>query len=291
MVRERGQVSRPGPVGAGSRLGGLRARWRRASARRQARRSAGHRVLRAFAADYPDPFFIEIGANDGVRGDHLAPFIRSRRWSGVMVEPVPHVFERLRRNYGDLDRVALENVAIADRDGRLPFYHLVPAREAGAAGGDQVWSDAFGSFSRDAVLRTAAAYPGLDRRLERMEVPCLSFESLCRRHRVDRLDLLVIDTEGYDAEILRQIDFGVHRPRVLVYEYCHLSRGQRDECNGRLEGLGYETMDESLDTWCVDARPDDALTRRWREILDAGPAVSEDDLRRWFEGVAGHEPG
>ena len=95
-----------------------------ARSRRGWRRPAGPRLLRAFAETYPDAFFIEIGANDGERGGALREFVLSRPWSGIMVEPAPGVFERLSRNYHGLERVALENAAISDRDGRLPFFHL-----------------------------------------------------------------------------------------------------------------------------------------------------------------------
>ena len=56
---------------------------------------AGPKLLRAFAESVPDPFFIEIGSNDGDQHDHLRPFILERGWSGIMVEPVDYVFRRL----------------------------------------------------------------------------------------------------------------------------------------------------------------------------------------------------
>jgi hypothetical protein len=83
----------------------------------------GPRLLAAFAAAYPRATFVEIGANDGVEFDHLRRWILECEWRGVMVEPVPHLFERLRRNYAGIDRVALANVAVAERDGRLALYH------------------------------------------------------------------------------------------------------------------------------------------------------------------------
>ena len=99
----------------------LRKRMRRLQDRRSHRRLAGPRLLQAFGEAYPRAFFIEIGSNDGDQHDHLQPLIRSLQWTGLMVEPVPYVFERLRHNYADLDRVTLENAAIADRDGQVPF--------------------------------------------------------------------------------------------------------------------------------------------------------------------------
>lgn len=201
-----------------------------------------------------------------------------------MVEPVPHVFERLRRNFGNLDAVALENAAIADRDGGLAFHYLAPA--AGATGGEPDWSDTVGSLLRDKVLETAASIPDAEQRLEQIEVEGLGFEMLCRRHGVERLDLLLIDTEGYDHEIIGQLDFERLRPRVLVYEYCHMTGEQREAWTARLEALGYETLDEHLDTWCVDVRPHDELTRVWRKLREQGPALSEDELRGWFESFS-----
>ena len=148
----------------------LRERLRRAQERRRRRRLAGPRLLRAFAEAYPEAFFIEIGSNDGEQHDHLQPLIRSRTWTGVMVEPVPYVFDRLRRNYGDLERVTFENAAIADRDGRLPFYHL---REAAPGERERLpgWYDGIGSLSRANVLNHRRHIPDIDQRIVRSDVP------------------------------------------------------------------------------------------------------------------------
>ena len=97
--------------------------------------------------------------------------------------------------------MALENAAIADRDGQLPFYHLREAEDHVAAGLPR-WYDGIGSFSKEAVLNHASLVPDLEDRLTCVKVPCLTFESLCRKHGVDRVDLLLVDTEGYDHEIL-----------------------------------------------------------------------------------------
>jgi FkbM family methyltransferase len=88
---------------------------------------AGPRLIAAFADAFPDALFVEVGSNDGRKHDHLRAHIEERGWRGVMVEPVPYVFERLRRNYGDNGRVRLENVAVAGHDGRMPFWHLAEA--------------------------------------------------------------------------------------------------------------------------------------------------------------------
>ena len=254
----------------------LRRRWRAAKYRRLKRRLAGPRLLRAFADAYPAAFFVEIGSNDGEQSDHLRPFILSRHWSGIMVEPVPYIFERLQRNYGGTEGIVLANLAIADRDGALPFYYAA-APEDRERESLPDWYDGIGSFSREAVLRHLRDIPDLERRLVRQTVPCLTFESLCREYGVDRLDLVLSDTEGYDAQIVRGIDLSRHHPRLLIYEHYHLPADERAACRAHVERCDYATMEEGFDTFCLDLSVDDRLTRAWRRLRPAVPGVSIHD--------------
>jgi FkbM family methyltransferase len=263
----------PWPEGARRAVRAWREWRRRRETERFERSLAGPKILRSFDSVHPDAFFVEIGANDGEQHDHLRPFLQAGRWRGIMVEPVPYVFERLQANYGDLPGITLENVAIADRDGDLPFYHLQRVEDRAAAGLPQ-WYDGIGSFSREAVLGHAALVPGLEGRLTCVNVPCLTFDSLCDRHGVDRVDLILVDTEGYDYELLRTIDWDRHRPRLVIFEHYHLAAVQRRTLREMFGGRGYEIKEEGFDTWCVDARIQDPLTDTFRRVTPGLPAQS-----------------
>lgn len=243
------------------------------------RRLAAPKLLRWFADTYPDAFFVEIGANDGVQHDPLHPFIVSRRWSGILVEPVPFVFERLKRNYAGIDRVILENAAIADHDGTLPFFHLEPAPEHEL---DRLpsWYDGIGSFSREAVLSHEAEIPDIARRIVCTEVPGLTFDSLLRRHAVARVDLVMVDTEGYDWEVVRHIDLAAAAPKLLIYEHFHLSPEDRAACRRHVASFGYDIKEEGFDTYCLSGDADGTLLRRWSALRPAVSGVSAfDELR------------
>jgi FkbM family methyltransferase len=257
----------------------LRRAWKASQYRRIQRKLAAPKLFDGFAAAYPEAFFIEIGSNDGEKHDHLRPFILSRGWRGIMVEPVPYVFERLRKNYGHLDdRVALENVAIGDRDGRRPFFHLAEATDADKSRLPE-WYDGIGSFSREVVAAHADHIPDLEQRIVEEEVPCLTFASLCRRHGVSDFDLLLIDTEGHDAEILRGIDIARHSPRMIVYEHFHLGRDERAACRDRIRKAGYDVMEEGFDTFCLDTTMDDPLSALWSRLRPGVPGVSAERVR------------
>ncbi len=98
----------------------------------------------------------------------------------------------------------------------------------------------------------AAHIPDIESRIVSSEVTALTFESLCRRNRVERVDLLLIDTEGHDWQILRSIDLDRHRPRLVIYEHYHLSARDRAAAREHLARHGYETMEEGFDTFCLD---------------------------------------
>lgn len=253
-----------------------RTAWAQLRYRMLLRRMAGPRLLRAFARAYPDAVFVEIGANDGEKHDHLRPLIVANEWRGVLVEPVPYLFERLRANYAGVARVELENAAIAEADGALDFYHLPEAPPEERAHLPE-WYDTIGSFSREIVMRHATAIEGLAERIIETQVPALTFESLCQRHGLEQVDLVAIDTEGYDGRILGAFPFARYRPRLILYEHFHLGPQERAATLEHLHANGYDTIEEGLDTFAHRRGDDDALTRCWRRLRPAVAGVSKYD--------------
>jgi FkbM family methyltransferase len=237
---------------------------------------AGPKLLRAFAACYPEAFFVEIGANDGIQHDHLRSIILSSRWSGIMVEPVPYVFERLATNYAGVDRVIVEAAAVAGRDTKLPFYYLRPPADDERARLPD-WYDGIGSFSRETILSHARDIPDVESRVVDVEVECLTFDSLLQRHESPRVDVVVIDTEGYDWEIIKHIDLVRHAPKLLVYEHFHLAAAERAACGRHVESQGYAVKEEGFDTFCLSHRVDERLQRFWARLEPAVAGVSKFD--------------
>ena len=140
-------------------------------------------MLERFAELRPEASFVQIGAHDGQQQDPLRDIVLSREWSGIMVEPVPYVFERLQHHYGHLRRLTLENVAVGPEDGPKTFYHLRNTNDAGRPGLPS-WFDALGSLNLEVVLAHRRFIPDIDSRVVETEVPCVTFETLCRRNGV-----------------------------------------------------------------------------------------------------------
>ena len=71
------------------------------------------------------------------------------------------------------------------------------------------------------------------------QVACVSLGSLLKKYHVQKLDLLLIDTEGYDYQILKQLDLDVVRPELVLYEHQYINQIEKDECEKRFKKHGY----------------------------------------------------
>lgn len=209
-------------------------------------------VLDAFGRSHPRASFVQVGSNDGVRFDPISRQLRVRAWHGLMVEPLPWLFTRLEANFGGFRRLQLVNAAVGDHDGTQPLYHLAP--HEGPLGDLPPWYDALGSFRREVVLSHVGAIPDVEDRLRVTEVATLTFASLCERHGVDAIDLLHVDTEGYDAEILAMVDLDRWRPAVVLFEHLHLGAAEHAACLDRLRAAGYDDVAGPMDTLCLHRR-------------------------------------
>ena len=51
------------------------------------------------------------------------------------------------------------------------------------------------------------------------KVVCISLDKLIDKYSVSKIDLLQIDTEGYDYEIISNMDFSRIKPRIIHFEH------------------------------------------------------------------------
>lgn len=225
------------------------------------------RVIREFGRMAPNATFVQIGSNDGVQLDPLREQILSRNWSGIMVEPVPYVFARLKHNYGGLQRVQLVNAAVSDHDGVQPFWYLPESDDPNL----WEWYHALGSFREDIIRKHVNLIPDIDARIRCTDVRSLTFDSLCAEAGLSDIDLIQIDTEGYDWEIIKHIDFDRYHPLLVMFEHLHLSADEKAECYRYLRHSGYDVYVDGMDALCLRNQdqwvaPSARMRALWDEI-------------------------
>jgi FkbM family methyltransferase len=192
--------------------------------------------------------FVVIGAMDGVSFDEFHSHVRNYQWSGLLVEPIPEQFRRLVSNYtaiGCSPGNRYENSAIAEHDGTIQMLTIrQEAVDSGKVhecfGGMSAIYPPRNGLGSDADAETVRRYGEL------IEVPCITLPTLLERHRVESLDILCIDAEGWDFKILRQLDFSHWRPKLIRVEYINLSSEEKSAVTGLLDRHGYHYASDGM---------------------------------------------
>jgi FkbM family methyltransferase len=158
-------------------------------------------------------YFVEAGANDGVAESNTLLLEREFEWTGLLVEPVPALAERCRRNRPNaiVEQTALVAADYPRSTIRLTYSDLMSVVEGARGSGrdDREWAEL--------GLRTPGNRP--DPTLPRtIDVPARSLSAVLRNHRISHIDLLSLDVEGYEPEVLRGLDLDRHRPTWIVVE-------------------------------------------------------------------------
>ena len=181
-------------------------------------------------------FVLQIGANDGHSDDPIASIVRSRGLRALMVEPMPAMFDLLTAYYRDWPSVACENCAIGHEDGSATLYYVRPDPSL------PEYVRRVASFSRNVILKQRRVVPNIDSYIETLRVPTLSLETLVAKHKIDHIDLLQVDTEGFDYEILKMLWATSLRPPIINFESAHLSRSDKLACAEMLKRDGYRYL-------------------------------------------------
>jgi FkbM family methyltransferase len=137
-------------------------------------------------------FFVEAGANDGFRQSNTYLLERFYGWRGLLVEPMPSLFEVCRRRR----EVRVENCALGREAGKIEMTYAdlnsgVRERETVNWG----WEEPY-----------------------RLEVPVRTLTELLEDMDAPRPDLLSLDVEGYEPEALAGLDLDRYGPTYILIE-------------------------------------------------------------------------
>lgn len=223
----------------------------------------------------PDALFVQIGSNDGLQNDPLHKVLEKREsWIGLFVEPVPYLFDRLRRNYGDSPRYKFANVAVNSGEAAT-FYWVDPSAKRNIPD-LPYWYDQLGSFNRNHILNHLDGV--LEPYIVSREIEGVTLADLLNREGIRSIDVLHIDTEGWDWRILSQLDLEKFDPQVVLYEHGHLRAHEKEDSIRFLEDR-FDLYDLGRDIIAINkkAHQDQGVRSRLRALrnrrVSRGPAV------------------
>jgi len=161
--------------------------------------------------------FLQIGANDGKTNcDPIYEYvIKSNKWRGVLVEPLDFVFSRLKLNYSSRSDLIFENAAISDDQSEKIFYyvssdikrHMPKIKNATGLNG----------FNKDNIVR----YHGkeIEPHIKSQVFKTITIKELISKHKINQLDILLIDVEGHEWEVIKSLSLKELTPEIIFIEH------------------------------------------------------------------------
>jgi FkbM family methyltransferase len=204
--------------------------------------------------------FIQVGAMDGKSYDPIHPYVKQFGWKGILIEPLPDMMVQLKANYAGTNGLIFENVAIAEQAGSFPLYRVT--QETIRKHNLPHWLGGMSTFS-DTKLKDFEDY------VEVQMVEGLPLRAVLDRNAVSHIDVLQIDTEGFDYRVFRQFDFTAYRPKVINIEVVNLSQEEHAALASDLVDQGYIFFYYEMDLMAVDLRFFDAALPEKLTIAEA----------------------
>jgi len=184
--------------------------------------------------------FIQIGANDGIRFDGLYEFVTSHRCVGIVVEPLPDLWEKLRSNYSDYPDIVPIKKAIHGSARLTQIYRVSP----GDMGSLPDWTRGIASFNKEHLLLHGVPAE----RIVSEDVECIPLMQLLAETNCLDADFIQIDAEGFDIAIMRMMDFARFKPELIKYEHKNAPLEDQHEIEAALRRQGYKVRRHRGDT-------------------------------------------
>jgi|AntAceMinimDraft_1070359.scaffolds.fasta_scaffold66752_2 FkbM family methyltransferase len=176
----------------------------------------------ASVIDLKRGFYIEIGANDGVNQSNTLQLELFHGWRGVLIEPVPSTFSRLKKNRNTkrnhLEQAACVGFDYAKDEVEIVYSNLMSA----SLNLNSDIEDPIGHAKKGVGFLKGEDVNGA---LRIVTAPALTMTSVLKKANAPtNIDLLSLDVEGAELEVLGGIDFKLFTISWILVESRDLKR-------------------------------------------------------------------
>jgi FkbM family methyltransferase len=192
---------------------------------------------------------VQVGANDGITHDPVHKFIKRDKWQGVLLEPQKNVFPTLSYIYSKNKEIVTVNAALALQDGVGTIYKIGFSEARWASGltsfNKTTLESAFSSgYVAQKAKEEGVIIPEEDsKRIVEEQIQLIAPSTLITRYQLQHIDILQIDTEGYDFEIIKMFNIEQTKPQLIVFESKHFGADDKKQCMDYLAHNHYQVKD------------------------------------------------
>ena len=160
---------------------------------------------------------VVLGAHIGV---HIRDEISKIKNSPILlVEPVPHNVDAIKENLKEFKNIIIEPVAISNINEKKDFY-FVKGNSINKL--KKHWASGIGSFDKNHLIsHRSKRFLIEDNDIDKVVIETLRFKDLIKKHSITEIEKIIIDVEGFEYEILSDIDLAEIKINSIMFEYKH----------------------------------------------------------------------
>ena len=147
---------------------------------------------------------MNVGANDGIRDSISYFFEKNLNWSGILVEPQTDLMNQCKLNRSQLN--IFINNGLGNEEGLFEF--IIPT--------DNLDNASF-NLSKEHINQLRKDGYGKSFRTEIIEI--ITYQNIIEQYGIKNIDLCILDVEGFENKILKNLIRSDVLPEVLVVEH------------------------------------------------------------------------
>jgi FkbM family methyltransferase len=145
---------------------------------------------------YKNGVYVDVGAHDGISINNTLYFEKNNNWSGINIEPIKKVFDRLVINRpNDINL----NCAVCNKDGETEFLCNT--------GYTEMISGIKDNFDIRHIYRLQRENTQHGSTTEVIKVETKKLETILDENNITHINYLSIDVEGAEFEVIKSINF------------------------------------------------------------------------------------
>ena len=190
---------------------------------------------------------IQVGANDGVKGDPLYGFITrfNDKIKLLAIEPQEKPFDELKKNYSNFKNIYFCQKSVGDGSEKK-FYSF--NENYSKFHNTKNTFDRHSSFEKDHLIKRLS-----NNNIKNDKIDNFINESIIKSYKLDKIindidedfsqtDFLQIDAEGYDDEVIKNSSLEKYKFQFINYEFKNLSEERLNSLHNFLKQKGYEII-------------------------------------------------
>jgi len=187
--------------------------------------------------------FVQVGACDGNTHDPVYDIIKRGFFNSVLIEPIPRNFSALQKSYEGVDHVTFINAAVGTSSGESTIYTV----KNEGKWKDSEWARQWASFDKNHLLKHGVS----DEEIEKCQIKCITMEELSQTLPGEKIDVLQIDTEGYDAKVVEMALQLKNHPSAIYFEFVHIGHLELQDIFQKLNRAGYVWSYDKNNVLCL----------------------------------------